>query len=137
VGRLRSGEGHAATGILLLQIGKIGKCLGLAHTGSERIQDILNSDKHAAIRGRPRDWSGLNVMRFMTESRARVTRTANRFATALSAVDLDDPATVRGHTSGTVVVPRIVGPIETGRAGALALTTLRVRSTVDRRLYLI
>src|SRR5271156_2433045 len=36
---------------------------------------------------------------------------SNRFATALSGVDLDNPATVRGRSSGTVVVPRIVGPI--------------------------
>src|SRR6202011_994272 len=36
---------------------------------------------------------------------------SNRFATALSGVDLDNPATVQGRTSGTVVVPRIVGPI--------------------------
>jgi 5-methyltetrahydropteroyltriglutamate--homocysteine methyltransferase len=34
-----------------------------------------------------------------------------RFATALSGIDLDNPATVRGRTSGTVVVPRITGPI--------------------------
>jgi 5-methyltetrahydropteroyltriglutamate--homocysteine methyltransferase len=32
----------------------------------------------------------------------------NRFATALSGVNLDNP---KGHTGGTVVVPRIVGPI--------------------------
>jgi 5-methyltetrahydropteroyltriglutamate--homocysteine methyltransferase len=35
---------------------------------------------------------------------------SNRFVTALSGVDLDHPATVRGRTNGTVVVPRIVGP---------------------------
>jgi 5-methyltetrahydropteroyltriglutamate--homocysteine methyltransferase len=36
---------------------------------------------------------------------------SNRFATALSGVDLDHPAEVRGRSSGTVVVPRITGPI--------------------------
>jgi 5-methyltetrahydropteroyltriglutamate--homocysteine methyltransferase len=36
---------------------------------------------------------------------------SNRFATALSGVDLDNPAEVRGRSSGTVVVPRIVGPV--------------------------
>ena len=36
---------------------------------------------------------------------------SNRFATALSGVDLDNPAVVRGRSSGTVTVPRIVGPI--------------------------
>ncbi|HTV45364.1 MAG TPA: uroporphyrinogen decarboxylase family protein [Stellaceae bacterium] len=36
---------------------------------------------------------------------------SNRFATALSGVDLDHPAEVRGRSSGSVVVPRITGPI--------------------------
>src|SRR5215472_11180367 len=36
---------------------------------------------------------------------------SNRFATALSGVDLEHPAEVRGRSGGTVVVPRIVGPI--------------------------
>jgi hypothetical protein len=36
---------------------------------------------------------------------------SNRLATTLSGADLDNPATVRGRTSGTVVVPRITGPI--------------------------
>src|SRR3974377_481859 len=36
---------------------------------------------------------------------------SNRFATALSWVDLDTTATVRGPTSGPVVGPRIVGTI--------------------------
>ena len=42
----------------------------------------------------------------------------NRFATALAGVDLDNPATVRGRTSGTVVGPRIVGPIRRLLCGA-------------------
>src|SRR6516164_2237288 len=36
---------------------------------------------------------------------------ATRLATALSGIDLDSPAEVMGRTGGTVVVPRIVGPI--------------------------
>src|ERR1700730_5371947 len=36
---------------------------------------------------------------------------SNRFATALSGIDLDNPATVRGRTGGSVTVPRVVGPI--------------------------
>jgi hypothetical protein len=36
---------------------------------------------------------------------------SNRLATALAGIDLDNPATVMGRTGGTVVVPRIVGPI--------------------------
>ncbi len=40
---------------------------------------------------------------------------SNRFATALSGVDLDNPAVVRGRSSGTVTVPRITGPIRRQR----------------------
>ncbi|MGH7045194.1 MAG: hypothetical protein ACREE2_02235 [Stellaceae bacterium] len=36
---------------------------------------------------------------------------SNRFATALSGVDLAHPAEVRGRSSGSVIVPRITGPI--------------------------
>jgi 5-methyltetrahydropteroyltriglutamate--homocysteine methyltransferase len=36
---------------------------------------------------------------------------SNRLATALSGVDLEHPAEVRGRSSGSVTVPRIVGPI--------------------------
>jgi 5-methyltetrahydropteroyltriglutamate--homocysteine methyltransferase len=36
---------------------------------------------------------------------------SNRFATALSGVDLDNPGTVPGRSGGNTVVPRIVGPI--------------------------
>jgi hypothetical protein len=43
---------------------------------------------------------------------------SNRSATALSGVDLDHPATVRGRTSGTVVVPRITGPMRRLLSGA-------------------
>ena len=43
------------------------------------------------------------------KSAARAIRTASR--PPFSGVDLDHPAEVRGRSSGTVVVPRIVGPI--------------------------
>jgi 5-methyltetrahydropteroyltriglutamate--homocysteine methyltransferase len=36
---------------------------------------------------------------------------SNRFATALSGVDLDNPGTVPGRSGGSTIVPRIVGPI--------------------------
>jgi hypothetical protein len=44
------------------------------------------------------------------EGRAAATP-QDRFATAHLGVDLDNPATVRGRTGGTVVVPRPTGPI--------------------------
>src|SRR5246500_1214614 len=47
----------------------------------------------------------------ITDGEIRRESYSNRFATALSGVDLDNPAPVRGRTRGTVVVPRITGPI--------------------------
>jgi len=52
--------------------------------------------------------AGIDII---TDGEIRRESYSNRFATALSGVDLDNPATVRGRTSGTVVVPRIIGPI--------------------------
>jgi 5-methyltetrahydropteroyltriglutamate--homocysteine methyltransferase len=52
--------------------------------------------------------AGIDII---TDGEIRRESYSNRFSTALSGVDLDDPATVQGRTSGTVVVPRIVGPI--------------------------
>src|SRR5271165_1321117 len=52
--------------------------------------------------------AGIDII---TDGEIRRESYSNRFATALSGVDLDNPATVRGRTSGTVVVPRITGPI--------------------------
>src|SRR6266404_719984 len=52
--------------------------------------------------------AGIDII---TDGEIRRESYSNRFATALSGVDLGNPATVQGRTSGTVVVPRIVGPI--------------------------
>ena len=52
--------------------------------------------------------AGIDII---TDGEIRLESYSNRLATALSGVDLDNPATVRGRTGGTVVVPRIVGPI--------------------------
>jgi 5-methyltetrahydropteroyltriglutamate--homocysteine methyltransferase len=52
--------------------------------------------------------AGIDII---TDGEIRRESYSNRFATALSGVDLDNPATVQGRSSGTVVVPRIVGPI--------------------------
>jgi 5-methyltetrahydropteroyltriglutamate--homocysteine methyltransferase len=52
--------------------------------------------------------AGIDII---TDGEIRRESYSNRFATALSGVDLDNPATVRGRTAGTVVVPRIIGPI--------------------------
>jgi 5-methyltetrahydropteroyltriglutamate--homocysteine methyltransferase len=52
--------------------------------------------------------AGIDII---TDGEIRRESYSNRFATALSGVDLDNPATVRGRTSGSVVVPRITGPV--------------------------
>ncbi len=52
--------------------------------------------------------AGIDII---TDGEIRRESYSNRFATALSGVDLDNPAIVQGRSSGTVVVPRIVGPI--------------------------
>jgi 5-methyltetrahydropteroyltriglutamate--homocysteine methyltransferase len=57
---------------------------------------------------RDMETAGIDII---TDGEIRRESYSNRFATALSGVDLDNPATVRGRSSGTVVVPRITGPI--------------------------
>jgi 5-methyltetrahydropteroyltriglutamate--homocysteine methyltransferase len=52
--------------------------------------------------------AGIDIV---TDGEIRRESYSNRFATALSGVDLDHPAEVRGRSSGTVVVPRITAPI--------------------------
>lgn len=52
--------------------------------------------------------AGIDII---TDGEIRRESYSNRFATALSGIDLENPATVRGRSSGTVVVPRIVGLI--------------------------
>src|SRR5215472_15982707 len=57
---------------------------------------------------RDMELAGIDII---TDVEIRRESYSNRFATALSGIDLDNPATVRGRTAGTVVVPRITGPI--------------------------
>jgi 5-methyltetrahydropteroyltriglutamate--homocysteine methyltransferase len=52
--------------------------------------------------------AGIDII---TDGEIRRESYSNRFATALAGLDLDHPATVRGRSSGAVVVPRIVGPV--------------------------
>jgi 5-methyltetrahydropteroyltriglutamate--homocysteine methyltransferase len=52
--------------------------------------------------------AGIDII---TDGEIRRESYSNRFATALAGVDLDNPAEVRGRTGGSVVVPRITGPI--------------------------
>ena len=52
--------------------------------------------------------AGIDIV---TDGEIRRESYSNRFATALSGVDLDHPAEVRGRGKGTVIVPRVTGPI--------------------------
>src|SRR5919109_3786241 len=70
------------------------------------LQEAQDDATVLAIRDMER--AGIDIM---TDGEIRRESYSNRFATALSGVDLDNPATVRGRSSGTVVVPRVVGPI--------------------------
>ena len=65
-------------------------------------------DDATALAIRAQEEAGLDIV---TDGEIRRESYSNRFATALSGVDLDRPAVVRGRSSGQVVVPRIVGPI--------------------------
>jgi 5-methyltetrahydropteroyltriglutamate--homocysteine methyltransferase len=65
-------------------------------------------DDATRIAIRDMELAGIDII---TDGEIRRESYSNRFATALSGIDLDHPATVRGRSSGTVVVPRIVGPI--------------------------
>ena len=52
--------------------------------------------------------AGIDII---TDGEIRRESYSNRFATALSGIDLDHPAAVPGRTGGSVTVPRIVGPL--------------------------
>jgi 5-methyltetrahydropteroyltriglutamate--homocysteine methyltransferase len=52
--------------------------------------------------------AGIDII---TDGEVRRESYSNRFATALSGVDLDNPASVPGRTGGSITVPRITGPI--------------------------
>jgi 5-methyltetrahydropteroyltriglutamate--homocysteine methyltransferase len=65
-------------------------------------------DDATLIAIRDMERAGIDII---TDGEIRRESYSNRFATALSGVDLDNPASVQGRSSGTVVVPRIVGPI--------------------------
>jgi 5-methyltetrahydropteroyltriglutamate--homocysteine methyltransferase len=57
--------------------------------------------------------AGIDII---TDGEIRRESYSNRFATALSGVDLENPATVSGRTGGSMTVPRIVGPIRRVRS---------------------
>src|SRR6202022_766379 len=76
----------------------------------------MAQDDATLIAIRDMERAGIDII---TDGEIRRESYSNRFATALSGVDLDNPATVQGRSRGTVLVPRIVGPIPRLRAVAV------------------
>jgi 5-methyltetrahydropteroyltriglutamate--homocysteine methyltransferase len=74
--------------------------------------------------------AGIDIV---TDGEIRRESYSNRFATALSGVDLDNPAIVMGRTAGTVVVPRIVGPIRRERPVEVRDVEF-LRANTDRKI---
>ncbi|MBV9814655.1 MAG: 5-methyltetrahydropteroyltriglutamate--homocysteine methyltransferase [Alphaproteobacteria bacterium] len=74
--------------------------------------------------------AGIDII---TDGEIRRESYSNRFATALSGVDLDRPAMVPGRTGGSVTVPRIVGPIRRLRPVEVHDVEF-LRSNTDRKI---
>jgi 5-methyltetrahydropteroyltriglutamate--homocysteine methyltransferase len=74
--------------------------------------------------------AGIDII---TDGEVRRESYSNRFATALSGIDLDNPATVSGRTGGSMTVPRIIGPIRRLRPVEVRDVEFLRRST-DRRI---
>ncbi len=92
------------------------------------LEEAQNDATVLAIRDMER--AGIDII---TDGEIRRESYSNRFATALSGIDLDNPATVRGRSSGTVVVPRIIGPIRRLRPVEVRDVEFLRRNT-DRRI---
>ncbi len=72
--------------------------------------------------------AGLDIV---TDGEIRRESYSNRFATALSGVDISDPAPIPNRTNGTAYVPRIVGPIRRIRPVQVRDTEF-LRANTDR-----
>ena len=72
----------------------------------ERLEQAQDDATLLAIRDQER--AGIDIL---TDGEIRRESYSNRFATALSGVDLENPARVPGRTGGSITVPRVTGPI--------------------------
>src|SRR5919204_4674940 len=95
---------------------------------SELLEQAQDDATVVAIRDMER--AGIDII---TDGEIRRESYSNRFATALSGIDLDNPATVPGRTGGSVTVPRIVGPIRRLRPVEVRDVEFLRRNT-DRRI---
>jgi 5-methyltetrahydropteroyltriglutamate--homocysteine methyltransferase len=87
-------------------------------------------DDATVVAIRDMERAGIDIV---TDGEIRRESYSNRFATALSGVDLDNPATIQGRTGGSVTVPRIVGPIRRLRPVEVRDVEFLRRNT-DRRI---
>jgi 5-methyltetrahydropteroyltriglutamate--homocysteine methyltransferase len=79
---------------------------------------------------RAQEAAGLDIL---TDGEMRRESYSNRFATALSGVDLDNPGTIVSRTGKVAEVPRVVGKIE--RLHAVEVRDLKfLRANTDRKI---
>jgi 5-methyltetrahydropteroyltriglutamate--homocysteine methyltransferase len=79
---------------------------------------------------RAQELAGLDII---TDGEMRRESYSNRFATALSGVDLDHPGEITSRTGNTVQVPRVVGKIE--RLRPVEVQDLKIlRANTDRKI---
>jgi len=76
----------------------------------DQLEDAQDAATLAAIHDMER--AGIDVI---TDGEIRRESYSNRFATALSGIDLDNPAEVPGRSGKPITVPRITGPIRRTR----------------------
>ena len=77
----------------------------------DQLEDAQDAATLAAIHDMER--AGIDII---TDGEIRRESYSNRFATALSGIDLDNPAEVPGRSGKPITVPRITGPIRRTRA---------------------
>lgn len=73
----------------------------------------MAQDDATIIAIRDMERAGIDIV---SDGEVRRESYSNRFATALSGIDLDRPASVPGRTGGRIWVPRVTGPIRRLRA---------------------
>ncbi|MDA1323736.1 MAG: 5-methyltetrahydropteroyltriglutamate--homocysteine methyltransferase [Proteobacteria bacterium] len=92
----------------------------------DQLEDAQDAATLAAIHDMER--AGIDII---TDGEIRRESYSNRFATALSGIDLDNPAEVPGRSGKSNIVPRITGPIR--RTGPVEVRDVEfLRANTDR-----
>ena len=94
----------------------------------DQLEDAQDAATLAAIHDMER--AGIDII---TDGEIRRESYSNRFATALSGIDLDNPAEVPGRSGQPITVPRITGPIR--RTQAVEVRDVEfLRANTDRTI---